>query len=96
MERAPGKVDVVKDGKQTVVKVIPDAWILFENTKAHLRTPVLLEIDRGSAYREKFKEHVRSRIEFIKSGAYGQMFGGKGASLRMQQPANCRSRGRAG
>jgi hypothetical protein len=81
MERAPGKVEVIRDGKRVSVKVIPDAWILFENTKAQLRSPVLLEIDRGREYKDAFKEHVRSRIEFIKSGAYGQMFEGKGCVI---------------
>lgn len=38
------------------VKVIPDAWLLFE--KAGCRYPVLLEIDRGSAYKKDFKEHL--------------------------------------
>jgi hypothetical protein len=59
MERS-GKVEVLRDGKRTSFKVIPDAWILFENTKTRLRTAVLLETDRGSAYREKFKEHVET------------------------------------
>jgi hypothetical protein len=81
IERSPGMVEVVKSGKRVSVKVIPDAWLLFENIKANVRTPVLLEIDRGSSYREKFKEHVRSRIEFVKSGAYQKMFGGRGCVI---------------
>lgn len=81
MERAPGRVEVVKEGKRTSVKVIPDAWILFENRRANVRTAVLLEIDRGTAYREKFKEHVRTRIEFVRSGGYERMFGGKGCII---------------
>ena len=39
--------------------------------------PVLLEIDRGTEYKRKFKEHVAGRIEFIKSGAYEKIFGTK-------------------
>jgi hypothetical protein len=50
------------------VKVIPDGWLLFE--KSGSRYPVLLEIDRGSAYKKDFKAHVMSRIEFIRSGEY--------------------------
>lgn len=81
MEREPGRVEVVRDGKRTMVKVIPDAWILFENTRSGLRTAVLLEIDRGSAYSERFKEHVRTRIEFVRSGAYEKTFEGKGCII---------------
>lgn len=43
-----------------------------------VRFPVLLEIDRGTAYRNKFKEHIASRIEFIKrGGVYSKLFGGE-------------------
>jgi hypothetical protein len=79
---APGKVSVPKQGssvtKQAKITVIPDAWLLFEKLKhgAHEHWfPVLLEIDRGKEYRDKFKDHVRSRIEFIRSGEYKKMFG---------------------
>jgi hypothetical protein len=38
---------------------------------------VLLESDRGTEYKRKFKEHVAERIAFIKSGGYEKMFGTK-------------------
>jgi hypothetical protein len=61
------------------VKVVPDAWLLFEKLKngAHEHYyPVLLEIDRGVENQHKFKQHVSSRIEFIrKGGAYNKQFG---------------------
>jgi hypothetical protein len=59
-------------------KVIPDAWLCFDrlrNGSHESFIPVLLEIDRSMAYQQKFKQHVRSRIEFIRSGAYSKMFG---------------------
>jgi hypothetical protein len=34
-----------------------------------------LEIDRGTEYQQKFKQHVRARIEFIRSGKYIELFG---------------------
>jgi Replication-relaxation len=61
------------------VKVIPDGWLLFEKSGSFC--PILLEIDRGSAYKKDFKEHIKSRIEFIKSGAYEKMFGLKGGLI---------------
>ena len=36
--------------------------------------PVLLEIDRGTQDQAKFRERVKSRIEFIRSGAYRELF----------------------
>jgi hypothetical protein len=59
-------------------KVIPDAWLCFDrlrNGSHESFIPLLLEIDRGMEYQQKFKQHVRSRIEFIRSGEYSKMFG---------------------
>jgi hypothetical protein len=32
-------------------------------------------MDRGSEYQERFKNHVRGRLEFIRSGDYTEVFG---------------------
>jgi hypothetical protein len=69
LAKAPGHVQLEK----AKVTVIPDAWIDFEIKKK--RFPVLLEIDRGMEYSRKFKQHVRSRIAFIESGQYKNVFG---------------------
>jgi len=64
--------------KTVAVSVIPDAWLLFEKLEngAHVRFfPVLLEIDRGTEYQQRFKQHIQARIAFIRSGAYRQLFG---------------------
>jgi Replication-relaxation len=58
-------------------QVIPDAWLCFDrlrNGSHESFIPVLLEIDRGMEYQLKLKQHVRSRIEFIRSGAYRKLF----------------------
>jgi hypothetical protein len=71
-------VDVAAKGKMEKVSVIPDAWLLFEKLKKGMReyvSPVLLEIDRGTIYRQRFKRHVLSRIEFVASGEYRRVFG---------------------
>ena len=56
---------------------MPDAWILVERVgeAGKVTFPVLLEIDRGTMYRQRFKRHVRSRIEFVRSGVYEKVFG---------------------
>jgi hypothetical protein len=77
LAREPATVEVAYDGETERLKVVPDAWLLFERlgNGAHKHfIPLVLEIDRGMEYREKFKRHVRGRIEFIHSGCYSQMF----------------------
>lgn len=56
--------------------VIPDAWILVEEIRIgkSSKIPILLEIDRGTEYKQQFKEHVKARLEFIRSGAYASQF----------------------
>ena len=55
--------------------VIPDGWLQFERVADGARPPILVEIDRGSEYQERFKNHIRARIEFIDSGDYERVFG---------------------
>jgi hypothetical protein len=62
-----------KQRKTEKLKVIPDAWVEFERNDGK-KFPILLELDRGMEHSRKFKRHVRSRIEFIRSGAYKKMF----------------------
>jgi hypothetical protein len=62
-----------KPRKTEKLKVISDAWVEFERNDG-INYPILLELDRGMEYSRKFKHHVRSRIEFIRSGAYKKCF----------------------
>jgi hypothetical protein len=71
-------VEMVKGEKRERVRVIPDAWMLFEQKAGGDRVayPLLIEVDRGTAYKVKFKEHIASRVEFIKrGGVYSRLFG---------------------
>jgi hypothetical protein len=85
LAKSPASVQFTHLGKTEAFKVIPDAWLLFEQTKGGEHEhgfPVLLEIDRGMESREKFKRHVRSRLEFIKKGgAYSKLFGTDAAMI---------------
>jgi hypothetical protein len=78
LSKMPNMVEVTKEGKTETLKVIPDAWLKFERLKDGKHNtffPVLFEIDRGTEYQQKFKQHVRSRVEFIKRGGlYSNMF----------------------
>jgi hypothetical protein len=71
-------------GREDVVNVIPDAWLMFEKLQNGTHDqwlPVLFEIDRGTEYQQKFKEHVRSRLEFIRSGEYAKLFATKAVKI---------------
>jgi hypothetical protein len=77
--REPATVELGEGREREAIRVIPDAWLLFEQLRdgRHLHwLPVLLEIDRGTEYQRRFKQHVRSRLEFIRRGGpYSRLFG---------------------
>jgi hypothetical protein len=56
------------------LKVVPDAWLLFERTDGD-QFPILLEIDRGTQHKAPFQQHLKARLELIRSGAYAKVFG---------------------
>ncbi|MGH8650930.1 MAG: hypothetical protein ACREYE_01555 [Gammaproteobacteria bacterium] len=70
-------VQITTQGKTQNSRVTVDGWILFEkltNGDHERFLPVLLELDRGTEHQLRFKQHVRSRIALIQSGAYKQLF----------------------
>jgi hypothetical protein len=69
ISRQPPKVTIDKK----TITVIPDAWLLFG--KGSGKYAVLFELDRGMEFQQKFKEHVKGRIELIRSGQYAKLFG---------------------
>jgi hypothetical protein len=73
----PSTVIFAHGGRRRVLKVVPDAWLLFQRLSDGKRFPILLEIDRGTQFQNKFREHVRSRIEYLRSGLYERTFGTK-------------------
>jgi len=54
---------------------IPDAWLLITRLSDSKRFPLLLEIDNGTEYRDKFKAHVKARLTFLESEQYREVFG---------------------
>ena len=61
-------------GKREGEAVVPDAWLHFARDDGR-KFPVLVEIDRGTEFQERYKNHVRGRLEFIRSGDYARVFG---------------------
>jgi hypothetical protein len=77
-ELAGVSVEVEEKGRREKVSVVPDGWLLFKRFvkgKVPVECPILVEIDRGTMYRERFKKHILSRVEFVRSGGYKRMFG---------------------
>ena len=85
LSRLPPKVTI---GKKTLT-VIPDAWLLFG--KCSEKYAVLFELDRGMEFQQKFKEHVKGRLELIRSGQYAKLFGVPGSLSPTLQPDKPRS-----
>ena len=71
--QASGAVKVTINGRPRTVTVIPDGWLRVEHLKngeAVGSSPILLEIDRGTAFQQKFKQHIYTRLEFVRGGEY--------------------------
>ena len=60
-------------------KVIPDGWLRFSEQASDgtYAQPVIIELDRGMEYREKFRAHVGGRINYVQSGEYTKTFNTK-------------------
>jgi hypothetical protein len=56
--------------------VIPDCWLLFEEHTPQVvyEQPIMFEIDRGMELKNKFRAHVRGRIQYLQSGEYKKTF----------------------
>jgi hypothetical protein len=52
---------------------VPDAYLCFERSDGEIFS-VLVEIDRGTEYQERFKAHVLARLELILSGTFARVF----------------------
>jgi hypothetical protein len=79
--RTPAKVTREIKGNMTRVPVIPDAWLLFERVSNGNQLPIFLEINRGMEYQQRFKQHIRSRIQFIGDGGYTRTFGSRSVTV---------------
>ena len=78
LARQAPKITLTQHNKKTTLTVIPDAWVKFdhlENGRHKQYLAVLFELDRGMEYQQKFKQHVKGRIELIRSGQYAKIFG---------------------
>jgi hypothetical protein len=56
--------------------VIPDAWLLFKRSDG-MRGSIILEIDRGTEFKEQFQKHIRSRLQYVQLGEFEKHFGEK-------------------
>ena len=79
LARNPPQVTITKKEKPIRISIIPDAWLFFALPQG--KYAVLFELDRGMEFQEKFKQHVRGRIELIRSGKYKEVFGVPGVII---------------
>jgi len=63
-----------------VSTVIPDGWLVFEHHSGK-KGSLIVEIDRGTEYQERFKQHISTRLAFIESGKYEEFFGEKAVQI---------------
>jgi hypothetical protein len=73
LAREPQTVIFEAEEHTTTVKVVPDAFLCFERPDGE-KFPVLVEIDRGTEYQDRFKDHVRARLKLILSGTFARVF----------------------
>jgi hypothetical protein len=66
-------VTIQRAQEQIPLTVVPDALLCFERKDE--KYPLLIEIDRGTEYQERFKTHVKARIQLIRSGAHKHYLG---------------------
>ena len=84
LARTPPKVTLLEGNRKTTLSVIPDAWVKFDEMEGEARkssVAILFELDRGMEHGVQFKQHVRSRIEFVRSGVYQKTFGVPGVLI---------------
>ena len=73
LAQRPPEVTVKSEGRSIPVTVVPDAYLCFQRPDGEIFS-VLVEIDRGTEYQERFKDHVRGRLELILSGTFTRVF----------------------
>lgn len=77
LAREPATVEEARGETTQKLKVVPDAYLVFERLRngVHERfMPLWIEVDRGTEQGRRFRKHLRSRIDFIKSGGYRELF----------------------
>jgi hypothetical protein len=76
-KNAPSIQLINAKGEREMVKVIFDAYLLFQklnNNNHECFYQVILELDRGTEFKKRFVKSIRARLEFIKdSGAYRRL-----------------------
>lgn len=78
LKQTPYRVKFVRDGKNEIAVLIPDAYMLFvgcTENKDDKQIPILLELDRNTTEQKSFRKNLRARIEFMKSEGYKQLLG---------------------
>jgi hypothetical protein len=78
MAGSPPLLTLVKDGQETHVAVIPDAWVFLERTEGDPLTtqgfPLWIEVDRGTESQAKFQQLLLHRLKLVITKGYEAYF----------------------
>lgn len=78
LKTTPYKVKIWRGGKEELVTLIPDAFVLFTRHKKNGKDdkiPILIELDRNTTEQKHFRRNLRARMEFIKEEGYKTLLG---------------------
>jgi len=68
------KVTIQSAESTTTIPVIPDALLCFERNDGE-KYPLIIEVDRGTEFQERFKKHVTARTQLVRSGGHKHYLG---------------------
>jgi hypothetical protein len=60
--------------EQIPLRVVPDALLCFERNDGE-KYPLIIEVDRGTEFQERFKKHVTARTQLVRSGGHKHYLG---------------------
>jgi Replication-relaxation len=75
LAKTPTLVEIPVKARMVKVGVIPDALILFTNTRTGRRHILVLEIDQNTQAPGRFRRHIASRLAYIKSSGFTKAYG---------------------
>jgi hypothetical protein len=82
--------------EETPPRVVPDAWVnveLLNPAPPHKSSPLLIEIDRGTTWRQVFSQRVAARLSFIRpNGLYRKIFATDRVRILYLTTAGCTRR----
>lgn len=83
LRRSGQRVEIARNDRTDRITVVPDAWIdlrIFDGDTSR-RSPLWIEVDRGTEPVRDFKQKLRAAVTYIESGIYQRVFGTRFVTL---------------